>query len=154
MTETTYVSAKRKPWTVASLFCLAMLACAVHFVSDYDEVTDRTITDLHARVEAFLPRMADAAGTPAGIYDSNKVFYTDVEAALEAMMSRAVVTPQNQSTVDQLKKLEENIKLLAQLHKAGGEKGLNPDAAGSVRDILNVQFRAIIKHQLDLKRGK
>ena len=154
MTETMSVSVRRRAWAVAPLLCMVMLACAVHFVSDYDEVTDRTITELNTRVEAFLPSMADAAGTPAGIYDHNKGFYTETKATLQAMMSRAMAIPQNQSTVDQLKKLEENIDLLAQLHSAGGEKGLTAAVAGPVHDMLNVQFRAIIKHELDKKRGK
>jgi len=131
-----------------------MMGCAVHFVSDYDEVTDRTITELQARTEAFVLKMADAAGTPAGTYDSNKVFYTEAKATILTIESRASTMPRNQTTVDQLKKLEENIALMAELHQKAGDKGLTSDLAGPVRDILDVQFRAIMKHEMDKKRGK
>ncbi|GEM_PF-941892 len=154
MTEATYISVRRRAWTAASLLCMVMLACTVHFVSDYDEVTDRTITDLQGRVEAFMLSMVDAAGTPAGTYDSNKAFYTESKATILTMQSRATAIPQNQSTVDLLKKLEESINELAELHREAGDDGLTADVAGPTHAVLNVQFGAIIKHELDKKRGK
>lgn len=152
MTEATYV--KRRAWTVVPSLCLVMLACTVHFVSDYDEVTDRTITDLQARAEAFVLKMADAAGSPAGTYDSNKAFYTEAKATILTMQSRAAAIPQNVSTVEQLKKLEESIDELAELHREAGDDGLTADVVGPTHAALNVQFGAIIKHELDKKRGK
>jgi len=154
MNEAAHARVRRRAWTVASLLCLVMMGCAVHFVSDYDEVTDRTITELQVQTEAFVLKMADAAGTPAGTYDSNMVFYTEAKATILTMESRAAAMPKNQTTVDQLKKLAENIDLMAELHQKAGDKGLTVDLAGPVRDILDVQFRAIMKHEMDKKRGK
>jgi hypothetical protein len=131
-----------------------MMGCAVHFVSDYDEVTDRTITELQARTEAFVLKMADAAGTPAGTYDSNKVCYTESKATILTLQSRAAVMPKNETTVAQLKKLEENINLMAELHLKAGDSGLIPEKAGPVLSMMEEQFRAIIRHELDKKRGR
>jgi hypothetical protein len=154
MYEAKSLRMRRRALTVASLLCLMVMGCAVHFVSDYDEVTDRMITDLQARTEAFVLKMADAAGTPAGTCDSNKVFYTEAKATILTMQSRAAVMPKNQTTVEQLKKLEENIGLMAELHEKAGDLGLIPEKSGPVLDMMDEQFRAIIQHELDKKRGK
>ena len=143
-----------RKWAAVPILYLVISACTVHFVSDYDELTDRTVTELQTRVEVFLVSMSQTAGTPSGTYNSNREFYNENKAILATLTARNSAIPQNQSTIDQLKLLGENLDTLASLHKEGGEQGLTAEVAEPIHAMLDVQFRAIIKHELDKKRGK
>jgi hypothetical protein len=73
----------------AGALLASLLACAVHVVSDYDEQIDTGLSTLNTDVTAFVNRMIDAAGTPAGEYDVNKDFYADEDAKLDTLIARA-----------------------------------------------------------------
>jgi hypothetical protein len=73
----------------AGAMVATLLGCAVQLVSGYDEQIDTGLSELNTDVTAFVNRMIDAAGTPAGEYASNKTFYGDEDAKLDTLLARA-----------------------------------------------------------------
>jgi hypothetical protein len=75
--------------TILAVIFASALGCAVHLVSDYDEQTDSTLSELNTDLTSFVNRMIDMAGTPQGTYDANKDFYLDQEAKVDTLIVRA-----------------------------------------------------------------
>jgi hypothetical protein len=63
--------------------------CTVKLVSDYDDQIDSGLSQLNTDITAFVNKMIDAAGTPAGTWASNKDFYIEEDAKLDTMIARA-----------------------------------------------------------------
>lgn len=138
---------------VLSLFVLVMSGCSVKLISDYDEFTDKAVVALHRKVDAFLRKMEDNAGFPAGTYAKNKEFYQEVMVDLSSMRMRASAIPQNQLTLEHIDLLEQNIEKLRELHEKRGEKGLAKALVDPIQTALDAQFTAIMKLELAKKRG-
>jgi hypothetical protein len=64
-------------------------ACAVHLVSDYDEQIDTGLSQLNTDVTAFVDKMIESAGQPAGTYAANKDFYIAENAKIDTLIVRA-----------------------------------------------------------------
>lgn len=136
-----------------SMLTLVMSGCTVKFISDYDEVTDKSATALHKKVETFLIKMEHTAGTSAGEYVNNKDFYDETQVALRAMRIRAKAIPKNQLTVEHIDLLEKNVDELRNLHERRGRRGLPKTLVDPIRTAIGAQFTAIIKLELAKKRG-
>jgi len=148
---------RRRVWW-GSVFALALVTlvftgCTVKFVSDYDDITDRAVTDLQLRTQTFLLKAEETAGTPAGEYASNTDFYNDARAAIQSIRLRAQAIPKNSITVAQLDSLDANFGRIRELHRGAGPKGLTPAILDPIIGPLNTQFKAIIKWELAKKRG-
>ena len=141
------------PFMVVIILPLALVGCSVKFISDYDEVTDRSVIELQKRVETFLVKMEGVAGTSAGEYANNRAFYDETKVALSGMRVRAAAIPKNELTMQAVALIEENIENLRQLHERRGEKGLSKLLVEPIRTALNTQFTAIMKLELAKKRG-
>jgi len=75
---------------VGLVFALLLsTACTVHLVSDYDDQIDSGLTQANTDITAFVNKMVDASGTPAGQYSQNKDFYTSESAKLSSIRVRA-----------------------------------------------------------------
>jgi hypothetical protein len=141
-------------FVMVAILTVVMSACSVRFISDYDETTDRSVTELQRKVETFLVKMENTAGTSEGEYVNNKAFYDDVKVALSAMRVRAAAMPKNELTVQSIDLIEENIENLRQLHERRGEKGLSKALVEPIRTAINAQFTAILKLEFAKKRGE
>ena len=133
------------------LLVLAVAGCSIRLISSYDEITDRSATELQRKVERFVRSMESASGTPAGAYANNKAFYDEAEADVSAMRIRATAIPQNRLTLQQIELLDKNLELLRQLHQRGDS--LRAAVATPALDAMNATFAAIIKLELEKKRG-
>lgn len=65
------------------------LGCTIHLVSNYDDQIDSGLSSLNTDMTAFVNKMIDAAGTPAGQYDANRDFYTNEDAKIATLIVRA-----------------------------------------------------------------
>jgi hypothetical protein len=75
--------------SIAAALFGVLCSCAIHLVSDYDDQIDTGLSQLNTDVTAFVNKMIANAGQPAGVYDSNKDFYTTEEARVETLIVRA-----------------------------------------------------------------
>ena len=126
-------------------------ACSeIRLISDYDEETDKAVTQLHRKVEGFLLELEDVAGTPDGEYKNYRDVYKEVKVDLASLSIRAKARPKNSLQVDQLELLSRSWNTLENLHKTG----LTPEQLPPLRSAFNVSFTAILKLEFELKRGQ
>lgn len=154
------------PWMLVTVF---MSGCIqVKLVSDYDEQIDRGVTNIQKQVEAILTKIEKSAADPsAGFVASD---YSTIKEELGVLLTRAKATDHNELTIKQLYTLgyallgnpplaPENFKLKPPTIEQSLEKRnqrKDPLSAGDIRDLrdlLDVNFRAILKFELAKKRG-
>ena len=133
---------------------LAGVGCQVRLIAEHDPVLDGKISDLQAQVESFLTRMGAKAGTPAGSYAQNEDFYADIGGELLALRSRAEVTPKAELFIRHLDLIVENLERLRGLHEKRGEEGLSKVLVEPARSALEVQLRALLKLNAELRTGR
>jgi outer membrane murein-binding lipoprotein Lpp len=138
--------------SAVAISSVALSGCTVTLVSAYDPVTDQTATDLQAKVDTFLLKMAGLAGTPAGNYANNQAFYDELSGSIDALHSRAEAIPQNSITVTQVRELKATVDDLRALHKRSD--ALRPELVGPSKAALDAEFKAIIAFEDAKKRGK
>ncbi len=68
---------------------MTLAGCTVQLVSDYDDQIDSGLTQANTDITAFVTKMGQAAGTPAGEYAQNKDFYPTEAAKLSSIRVRA-----------------------------------------------------------------
>lgn len=147
---------KRKYFTIAVLVVTwaAASSCKVRLVSDYDEITDQSATELQKKLEGFIHRMVAHAGTQEGSYAQNSAFYDDARTDLSALRVRASAFERNEQTIKQIDLIRSNVDNVEKLHQLGGDRGLRKAVADPALDLLNTQFTALIKLELAKKRGQ
>jgi hypothetical protein len=138
-----------------TLILLATAACThVQLVSNYDEITDQSATELQKKIESFVHKMEATAGTPAGTYSSNAAVYDDFRTDLSSLEIRARAFDLNSGTIKIIESIRTNVDNLENLHKTGGARGLRKEIAEPALSALNIQFTALIKAELAKKRGQ
>lgn len=133
------------------LVALTILSgCTIKLVSDYDENTDKAVTQLQKDLETFFVTVASQTGKPACQYDNHKKFYQDSAVAISAIEVRAKALDKNEITVEQVGLLKDSLNSLEQLHKLGCFTG---NQVANLRDSFNTSITAILKLELAKKRG-
>jgi hypothetical protein len=148
MNRSKRVSEALRSWrAILCVLFLSLGGCAVQFVAPYDAVFDTGISTLHQETNAFLAKMA--AG---GSYSSNRRFYQESGGKIEALRLRAELygADKNKGTLRQLDLLKDSFGQLAELHQAGPLTG---EAGRIARELINVQFRALLQTELAKKRS-
>jgi hypothetical protein len=138
------------------LFAAAVLAiiasgCAnFQFVSAYDEVIDKGITDFSEQFNAFVRDMGDSAGKVEGTYDANTKRYNALAAKLDVLIFRA-------STASAGKGCRIEKKVYDRIEQALGNDippSLRPEsqAAAGNADGCNTRLLELVQKQLDSVR--
>lgn len=154
-------------WLVALLAAAATWAlpagCAVQLVSNYDEVTDRSVTALHRDVQGFFIELKEElVDRPAdATHAKHKEFYTKARLDLGTIQLRARSIPKNERTVEQLKLLEASLADLERLHllhdkavEAGTTTNrLSPAIVDITAGLFDTQLASILALELAKKRG-
>jgi hypothetical protein len=136
---------------VALVLTLAVPGCGVKFVADYDELTDKSVTELQRKVESFLVDIERKVGTDDATYSNNTGFYDEVRVDISAIRVRAAAREKNEITLEQLDLVQENLDNLEKLHQLGFK---SPEEIEPVRKAFNASFTAILKFELAKKRGE
>lgn len=134
-----------------ALLILLSSGCAlrVKYVAEYDEITDRAVSDLHRKTATFFAKIKSSTGTDAS-YEENKLFYEEARGDVSALILRARViekdlakTPLTNNFEDLQKQYED----LAALHRT------SPPAVAvlSAESAFEQSFRAIVENLLFLK---
>jgi len=129
---------------------LSMLisSCSVTLISEYDEITDRTITELQSKTSRVLVQLEEEAGSDN--YSNYKTFYRESKASLNDLLIRANAIEKNQITVDHITLLSTNYSNMEKLHI----KKLTKEDVQLMRSAFNRSFTAMVKLQLAKKRGE
>jgi triphosphoribosyl-dephospho-CoA synthetase len=130
-----------------ALLPLLFAGCSVLFVSPYDEVTDRSATELATKTETFLARYA--ATTQAGKivkpgkpYDSEAAsFYNEARGAAAAMLLRSEQKSKNEEEIQILRDLITRYDQLEASHRLGTITNSSaPGLHRTMRALLQVQL--------------
>lgn len=118
------------------------------FVAPYDEVFDRQVSEFHQKTATFLARMNSTRGS----YEANRAFYSEAEATIEVLRSRASLYSEakNSGTLKELDLLQQAFKDLEDAHRAGPIVGAGYLAS---RNTISMHFRAILQIELHKKHS-
>ncbi len=130
---------------------LATAGCTIKLISDYDETTDRAVTQLQRKVDGFLVDIQRKAGTPEAEYAKNAKFYDETRVDVDAIRVRAQAMPKNDITVQQINLVQNSLDNLEKLHKLGFS---SPEEIAPLRTAFDTSFTAILKLELAKKRGE
>lgn len=133
---------------------IALSACAVQFVSGYDEVFDRSASETQRSIALLLNELQDPA-SPTRNYRSSATRYAEIAADLHALRARAEAHDEggrNAETLTILGTIEDNIALVEERHKRS-PSGLSVAFVQSAQGLIDLQFRSLIQLELAKKRG-
>jgi hypothetical protein len=133
------------------VLALNTAGCTIKLISDYDETTDKAVTQLQRKVDGFLVDMQRKAGTPGAEYAKNAQFYDEARVDVDAIRVRAQAMPKNDITVEQIKLIQDSLDKLEQLHKLGFS---SPEEIAPLRSAFDISFTAVLKLELAKKRGE
>ena len=139
------------PWLLGLLMFILPACSSVKLISDYDEITDKSVTALQERLSEFFVKMETDIGTEAAAYTHYSSFYQQAKVNLATLKIRADAIDKNKIVQDQIAALSIMLKDLEELHRIGFT---NLTQVKQLEPPFNSAFTAIIKLQLALKRGE
>ena len=114
------------------LLPLSLAACmSVQLIADYDETIDSGATELQHKLSEFFVEL-QSAEDDGRTFKANQTFYKDAAADLDALQVRAGAVRKNEITSEQLQLIEDNLALLALMHK----KCINGPVTQAIRDAI------------------
>ena len=128
---------------------IPLSGCAVHFIAPYDEILDKSMTQVQQDSELFFSQLQDAQGSDKGTYDSTKDFYLRTEATLHTLLTRAQSVPKSERVADQIATIEKTIERIQGMHQHDKVLSL-PNLIGD-RTTLESEFRSFFTLELALK---
>jgi hypothetical protein len=141
-----------KPALLLCFVTLYLCSCnSIHLISEYDEVTDKSITALQEKVSSFFVELSENLGIEKANYTHYQSFYREVKIKLTTLQIRADAMEKNEIVQQQLRVLKQLMTELETMHKTGFP---NQAALDLSEQACNRAFTAILKLQLALKRGK
>jgi len=90
-----------------AIFCAILLAgCAgAKLISDYDEVTDKSLTTIQQKTDDFIETLITQSGTKKAAFSKHQDFYMDIKQQLRRLEFRVNAIPRNDKTIDLVKKI-------------------------------------------------
>lgn len=148
------------------LYALLIAGCAgITFVSDYDEVTDKSLTAIQQQTDDFIVALAGQAGTAAAAFSKHRDFYQAIDQQLRRLEFRVNSIPKNDRTVELVKKVRlvilgegkcsEEGTSLRELHclPDNRDKGPSAKALEITRRNINQTLSAALSLELAKKQG-
>jgi hypothetical protein len=94
-----------KYW-VAMLCAILLAGCAaVKLSSDYDKVTDESLTTIQQKTDDFIETLMTQSTTSKAAFSKHQAFYSDIDRQLRRLEFRVNAIPENEKTVDLVKKI-------------------------------------------------
>ena len=151
---------------VAVLCSILLAGCAeVKLISDYDEVTDKSLTTIQQKTDDFIETLITQSGTNKAAFSKHQDFYSDIDQQLRRLEFRVNSIPRNDKTIDLFKKIRLVIlgegkctaggTSLRDLHCTPANKGKGPSAIALAICRLNVNqtISAALSLELAKKQG-
>ncbi len=151
---------------VAMLCAILLAGCAeVKLISDYDEVTDKSLTTIQQKTDDFIETLIAQSGTKKAAFSRHQDFYRDIDQQLRHLEFRVNAIPGNGKTIDLFKKVRLVIlgegkctaegNSLRDLHcmPANRSKGPSAIALAISRFNINQAISAALSLELAKKQG-
>ena len=151
----------------ATILCAILLAgCAgAKLISDYDEVTDKSLTTIQQKTDDFIETLITQSGTKKAAFSKHQDFYMDIGQQLRRLEFRVNAIPKNDKTIDLVKKIRLAIlgegictaegTSLRDLHcmRVNKDKGPSATALAICRLNVNQTISAALSLELAKKQG-
>jgi len=131
-------------------FALMIQSCTtVKMTSDYDAITDNTLSDLQQSVSQYFVSIERHHNTPMATFQRFHQFFDEAKVKLNTLEIRTAALEKNDLVHQQVMELQDMIRNLEKLHKIGFQ---------SVEEIHELQkpftqaFTSILKLQMALRR--
>ncbi|QHI38663.1 hypothetical protein IMCC3317_40570 [Kordia antarctica] len=142
----------KNQYQVFLIICILLLqSCAVRLISDYDNITDKTVTELQEKVSNYFVKIERAIESEEAKYENFIKQFDEIKVDLNTLEVRAAAIDKNRIIQQQVKELQKMFKNLESLHKLGFN---DYEQIRPLKASFNSAFTAIIKLQLALKRGE
>jgi len=152
-----------RSWTVfvSAALALALCACTVRLIADYDQYSFDKVTALQEQCEKLFVSLEEAAATPDkgdDLYQAHAAAYDEIIASLRVLETRAQTLDKNEIPQEQVRLLRDSMERMQALHRekssAEHPEGFSKETITTLREPIVQQFRAILTLQAELKRGK
>lgn len=133
-------------------FGLALADCTAQFISNYDEIFDKAVSETQKKTDAFLFELQDTR-SPVRRYDRAQPRYADILNDIHSLKLRAQANNAqglNKRTLEQIGLLEDNLRKLQAQHEKS-PRGPNVAFVRSAQDLIDVQFESILKLEIAKK---
>jgi len=139
------------PGLILTMLLLISACGEIRLISDYDEITDRKISELHQKFALHFVQLERMAGTEDANYENFTNFYDEVKVDVRVLRVRAGVIDKNDILIRSLDLLDSNISDLELLHKTGFRQ---VDEIVPIRNAFDSSFASMIRFITALKRGR
>jgi hypothetical protein len=150
-----------------SVLCVFLLVgCAgVRLISDYDEVTDKSLTTIQQNTDDFIETLIKQSGTDEAAFSKHEAIYNDIDQQLRRLEFRVNSIPKNEKTIELVKQIRlvilgegkctEEGTSLRDLHcmPENKDKGPSATALEISRRNINQTISAALKLELAKKQG-
>lgn len=127
-------------------------SCKITLLAPYDEITDKTITEMQEMTSAFFVALESEPESAAMKYENKKQFYQQLKVKAATVRIRNNAIDKNKVMLSMINELETNIGRLEKLHKGKTNGLLKPEEVSLLKDAFETQYGAIIKFLMALKQ--
>ncbi len=136
---------------VLTLLCLAVSACHIKLVSDYDDEFIRAATSTQKEISTLLQKLKNPPAGSDITYKGNIEGYNKIDVDLDGLLVLAMAHQGNDQTVAQVKKIIGMVKDLENLHK---NSTLSANFLIQEQQHISAAFAFVIRTENDKKAGK
>ncbi|MBY0476654.1 MAG: hypothetical protein K2Q24_03345 [Chitinophagaceae bacterium] len=134
------------------LVVVLLASCKVTLLAPYDEITDKTITEMQEMTSTFFVALESEPENTQLKYDNQKQFYQQLKVKAATVRIRNAAIDKNKIMVGMINELEANIGRLQQLHKGKPNGMLLPQEVKLLKETFETQYGAIIYFLMALKQ--
>ncbi len=137
-----------------SLILLALLftiACRVTLISEYDEVTDRVLSNMQQSTTAFFVKHETRPESVDLSYSALGDFYVQLKTDSRTLRIRNNAVEKNKIMISMLDLLDENINLMDSLHRSKPNGFLTANDVRLLKSAFEQQYTAMFKFIMALK---
>lgn len=144
-----YASIKNK--FLAFSLVVTLVACKVTFLSAYDEVTDKVLSDMQQSTTAFFVKSESDPTSTDVSYANSKSFYEGLKTKSRTLRIRNNAIEKNKPMIEMLDLLDQNINQMETLHKQKSNGLLNMADVTLLKSAFEQQYTAMFKFIMALK---
>ncbi len=139
-------------FSVSITLLIFLCSCKVTLLAPYDEITDKTITEMQEMTSTFFVALESEPENTNLKYDNQKQFYQQLKVKAATVRIRNAAIDKNKIMVSMINELEANIGRLQQLHKGKPNGMLIPEEVKLLKETFETQYGAIIYFLMALKQ--
>lgn len=136
---------------ILSLSILLFTACKVTLLSAYDEVTDKTLSEMQQSTTTFFVKHETDPNSPDLAFTKVQPFYEELKVKSRTIRIRNNAIEKNQIMINMLDELDKSITNLETLHKQKANGLLSAADVSLLKPAFERSYTALFKFIMALK---